>query len=109
VPACCGHQFSDDGFSVHDGPASLIACAGHASTDGTACCRGCCGVGDDGEVWPPVFEQAKHVAGTSTLRQDGQSDSQATPDPSDATPTPREAARISHVLPRRCSSSEVRP
>jgi hypothetical protein len=45
--------------------------------------------GDDGEVWPPGFEPAKHVAGTSTPRQDGQPDSQATPDPSDATTTPR--------------------
>jgi len=62
--------------------------------------------GEDGEVWPPGFEQAKHMAGTSTPTQDGQAtpnpstptkdsqrDSLTTPDPSDATPTPREAAR----------------
>jgi len=64
--------------------------------------------GEDGEVWPPRFEPAKHMAGTSTptqdghlvgqatpdpstLTKDGQPDSQATPDPSDAMPTPREA------------------
>ena len=49
--------------------------------------------GDDDEVWPPGFEPAKHMAGTSTPTQDDQLDSQATLDPSDTTPTPREAAR----------------
>jgi hypothetical protein len=54
--------------------------------------------GEDGEVWSPRFEPAKHMAGTSTLTQDGQ----ATPTPSrptkdgqpnsDVTPTLREAA-----------------
>ena len=59
--------------------------------------------GEDGEVWPPGFESAKHMAGTSTPTQDNHLDGQATPDPFtptkddqadvDATPTPREAAR----------------
>lgn len=60
--------------------------------------------GDDSEVWPPRFEPAKHMASTSTLTQDGHSnpstptkdgqlDCQASSNPSDVTPTPREAAR----------------
>jgi hypothetical protein len=59
--------------------------------------------GEDGEVWPPGFEPAKHMAGTSTPTQDGHPDDHATPDPStltmerqpdsDAMPTPREVAR----------------
>ena len=63
---------------------------------------------EDGELWPPGFEPAKHMVGTPTQdghsvsqatpdpfmpTKDGQPDSQATSDPSDATPTSRKAAR----------------
>jgi hypothetical protein len=58
---------------------------------------------EDGEVWPPRFELAKHLAGTSTLTQDsldpstpmqdGHQKGQATTDLSDVTPMPREVAR----------------
>jgi hypothetical protein len=31
---------SSPGMVAHDGTASVVACAGHASSDGTCCCRG---------------------------------------------------------------------
>jgi hypothetical protein len=89
---------------VHDGLAAVVTCAGHASTDGTThLVTGAEAPREDGEVWPPGFESAKHMAGTSTSTQDSHPDGQATPNPSmpindsqpnsDATPTLHEAAR----------------